>query len=172
MNRRSVFMLYATMGSGLAATVLFDISSGAARAQTAEQLVGTWQLVSSLNIAADGKKIDAFGPNPVGMVIFTAGGHFMLMNSRRDLPRFASNNRMQGTSEENKAVVQGSTVLFGTYSLHDSVITMKIDGATYPNFDGAQQIRNIIAFDGTEMKWTVQGTALGGHNENTWNRLE
>jgi hypothetical protein len=50
-----------------------------------------------------------------------ADGHFSLVNTRADLPKFASNRRDQGTPEENKAVVQGSIAYFGTYSVNEGI---------------------------------------------------
>lgn len=73
-------------------------------------------LVSVHNVRGDGSRIDASGPNPKGIVIYTSDGHFAFINTRSDLPRFASNSRDQGTPEEYKAVVLGSIAYFGTYS--------------------------------------------------------
>ena len=51
-----------------------------------------------------------------GLSLPDEAGHFMLILQRATLPRFASANRMSGTAEENKAVVQGSIAYFGTYT--------------------------------------------------------
>ena len=96
---------------------------GVATAQTAQEFVGTWQLVSNTNVRQDGTKVDIFGSNPKGLYVFTNNGHFAIVNVRPDLPKFASNNRNEGTTEENKAIVQGSIALFGTYSVADKVLT-------------------------------------------------
>jgi Lipocalin-like domain len=39
-----------------------------------EQLVGTWTLVSNNNVAPDGTRLQLFGPNPKGIVIYDANG--------------------------------------------------------------------------------------------------
>jgi len=44
-----------------------------------------------------------------------AGGHISVTTLRSDLPKFQSNNRIAGTADENKAIVQGSIAYFGTY---------------------------------------------------------
>lgn len=64
MNRRNMFSLSAIAGLGLASTVMLGRLSGVAHAQTADQLVGAWRLVSAVNISPDGKKTDSFGSNP------------------------------------------------------------------------------------------------------------
>jgi len=43
--------------------------------------------------------------------MFDGNGRLSLQEMRLDLPKFASNNRQEGTPEENKAIVQGFTDL-------------------------------------------------------------
>jgi hypothetical protein len=99
------------------------LSAGDAVAQQKslkEQLVGTWKLVSSHNVRSDGSRVDNIGPSPKGILIYTNDGHFSLVNTRADLPKFASNSRDRGTPEEYKGVVQGSIAYFGTYSVNEA----------------------------------------------------
>src|SRR5262249_21171102 len=135
---------------------------GSALAQTAKDIVGTWKQVANINIAPDGRRSEPFGPNPNSIVTFDANGRFA---SVPDLPKFASNNRMQGTAEENKAIVQGSIAYFGTYSVVDKVIIQKVEGSTWPNWTGTDQKRPIISFTGDDMKLAVPAASLGGTGE-------
>ena len=77
-----------------------------AAAQTAKDLVGTWTPVS-ITAVQDGKTIEPYGPNPKAL-LFDDKGRYVSLIVRSDLPKFASDNRMTGTPEENKAVVQGT----------------------------------------------------------------
>src|SRR5689334_9344848 len=73
-----------------------------AQAQTAKDLMGAWIAVS--NVADQGGvKSEPFGSPPQGT--FEADGRYGLILSRKDVPKFASNSRTNGTAEENKAVV-------------------------------------------------------------------
>ena len=105
-------------------------------AQMAKDLVGTWTLVS-ITLEKDGTKTDFYGPNPQGQLMYDANGHFSVIITRSDLPKFASNNRELGTPEENKAIVQGSLAYFGTYSVSetDKTITSDIENSTFPNLE-------------------------------------
>ena len=76
---------------------------GTALAQTARDLVGSWTLVSAVNTAADGTRTDSFGASPKGLYVFESNGRFAIVTVRADLPKFASDNRNEGTPEENKA---------------------------------------------------------------------
>jgi Lipocalin-like domain len=102
MNRCSILSLCATTALGIA------MLPGNAAAQTAKNIVGTWKQVTNINIAPDGRRSEPFGPNPNAIITFDANGRFVTVTTRPDVPKFASNNRMQGTAEENKAIVQGS----------------------------------------------------------------
>jgi lipocalin-like protein len=85
-------------------------------AQTAKDLVGAWIAIS--NVAEQGGvKSEPYGTNPQGMLIFEADGRYGLILSRKDVPKFASNSRTNGTPDENKAVVQGTISHFGRYTV-------------------------------------------------------
>ena len=136
-------------------------ASNTAVAQTAKDLVGTWTLVSTDTVRADGSRTPTFGDNPKGIIVFTSDGHFIYLYSRGDLPKFASNNRSTGSPEENKAVVQGSIATFGTYSVAGSDLMIKIEHSTFPNWIGADQKRT-IAITGDQLKWTNAAGSGGG----------
>jgi hypothetical protein len=134
----------------LTAIACLGIAVPRAGAQTAKDLVETWALESDTSTTADGRTIQPFGAQPNGMAIFDSAGHFAIINSRPDLPKFASNNRMHGTAEENEAIVHGSFAFFGTYSVVTGVIVQHIEGGTWPAWDGTDQKRTIASFTGDE----------------------
>src|SRR5262245_38163020 len=98
MNRRSILSYSAVAALGLA------LCSSNAVGQSGVDLVGTWTIVSA----------EAFGPNPKGLLIFVPDGRYSLMLVRAELPKYASNNRAQGTAEEYKATGAGSISYLGT----------------------------------------------------------
>jgi Lipocalin-like domain len=140
----------------------------------AQQIQGTWILVSIYN-EQDGKKTEQLGPNPRGLLIYTADGHFSHIIMRASLPKFASNSRVKGTVEENNAVVQGSIAYFGTYTVaiekEETVVTLHIEGSTFPNWDGQDQKRFCLVV-GDEMKVTNPIATIGGTNYNVWKRAK
>jgi hypothetical protein len=93
-----------------------------------------------------------------------ANGRFSITVLRSDLPKFASKNRMTGTSAENTAIVQGSIAYFGTYTIDEGthVITVKVEGSTFPNFDGSIQTR-VLSFNGDdEVTYLNPTPSMGG----------
>ena len=166
MNNRSILNLCAMTALGL------TLMPGNTFAQTGKDIVGTWKPISVTVTGPDGRKSEPFGPNPNSILTFDASGRFVLVNTRPDLPKFVSNNRMQGTAEENKAIVQGSIAYFGTYSVVEKVIVEKVEGSTWPNWVGTEQKRPIISLTGDEMKLSTPAASVGGTAENTYKRIK
>jgi hypothetical protein len=131
-----------------------------------DQIVGAWTYVSVDTVRQDGSRVAMYGADPQGVVIFDASGHYVLLNARADLPRFASNNRVQGTPEEYKAVVLGSIAHFGTYTVNeaDKTITFRIHTSTFANWDGVEQKRP-FSLVGDVLKWTTPNASGGGTGE-------
>lgn len=161
----------------LVAVMLFGTSEGWAQQKTADarqQIVGVWKLVSSVNTAKDGKitKGISFGPNPDGRFIFTSSGRYASVNVNPNLPKFASGNRMQGTPDEYKAVVHGSSAGFGTYTVSPDgkVLTLKQEGGTWAHWTGTEQKRN-LTISGDDMKYTL-AASVGGTSELAYKRLK
>ena len=136
--------------------------SGEAVAQTAKDLVGTWTLVSVVT-ERDGRKFDAYGPNPKGLLVFDANGRYSVIFIAADLPKFLSGNRTSGTADENKAVVAGSLAHFGTYVVDETEksFTFQIDRATFPNWEGMNNKRSFVII-GDELRFTDPHASAGG----------
>jgi len=143
----------------LSAAVAF---SGPAVAQTAKDLVGVWAVVSVDNVAPDGGRTPVFGANPKGIVILDGNGRYVELILRSDLPKIAAANRMQGTPDENKAIAQGVLAFYGPYSVADRVVTLTVEGSSYPNWTGGDQKRTVTSFTPDEMKWTNAAGSGGG----------
>ena len=93
-----------------AVSVIFSLAAAPrAAAQMAQQLVGTWSLVSAV-AHQDGAQTNPFGPNPSGTLMFGSDGRYALIFLRTDLPKLASNNRMAGTPDENRVIAQGASL--------------------------------------------------------------
>ena len=169
MNRHSILSISAMTALGLAV-----LPGGAVGQQRSlkDQLVGSWSFVSAVNTRADGTKVDTFGPNPGGLLIFGADGHYASVVVRPGVPKFASNNRDAGTAEENKAAMQGSIAHVGTYTVNeaDHSVTLHMEYSSFPNWNGTEQ-RRPVTMAGDEMKYIVPTPSAGtGTSEVTFRR--
>jgi hypothetical protein len=140
-----------------------------------QQLVGTWDFVRTEAMQADGPRILPFGPNPKGVNTFTEDGHFAQIQIADGIPKFASNSRVAGTAEENKAVVQGTIALFGTYTVDEAkrMIIYKVDSSTFPNWVGLVQERPIDSITADELRHSNAGGSIAGAKTvNIWKRAK
>ena len=138
-----------------------------------ERLVGSWILTSLTSGEGAGRSLP-YGPDPKGTMMVDANGRFSITVLRSDLPKFASNNRMTGTPEENDAIVRGVIAYFGSYTLDESthVLTVHVEGSTFPNFDGGTQTR-ILSFSGDdEVTYFNPTPSMGGTAKATYRRAK
>jgi Lipocalin-like domain len=140
-----------------------------------EQLLGTWILVSHESVRPDGSRTPVYGLNPNGIAFFDAGGHFIITVMRSDRAKYAVENPTQGTPEENKATAQGTITYFGSYSVSeaDGRIAIHIEASSFPNWNGADQIRTFAIVGGQLTLIAPVGRLLaqtGGHAEVIWKR--
>ena len=149
------------------------LSPANAQSSLRQQLVGVWTYVHNYNIFPDGKRIEAHGREGTGkgILVLDASGRFVLNLIRADIPKFASNNRQQGTEVEYKATAQGAIAYFGTYEVDEpnKALTMKIDYSPFPNFNGSTQRRE-IKLENDELTITNGTAASGGTAYIMWKR--
>jgi hypothetical protein len=175
MDRHTIAGIAAAAGLGLA------LLSGGALAQQKtikSQLVGTWNLLLADDVKADGSHLPLFGPNPMGLAIFTPDGHVAVQIMRVNRPRFASNNRAAGTADENKAAVAGTITYFGTYAVDEGAktFTTHVEASSYPNWDGLTQKRTITAITDDVLTYTNPAPSTspgpGDHAELAWKKAK
>ena len=107
-------------------------------------------------------------------MILTPDGRFSVILMRSSLPKFASNNRMKGTAEENQAIVQGSLAFYGSYAVaseKEHTVNLRIEGSTFPNRDREDQKR-VMTVKGDEMKVTNPTASVGGAAYLIWKRAK
>jgi len=169
-NRRSALPFAAMVALMLLGGALQTLAQSAQ-----DQLVGTWTLVSIYIEAPDGSRFDLFGANPTGLLIMDGNGRISMQLIGSDLPKFVSNGRLDGTPEENKAVVQGVLCYFGTYSVSDAdrSLNIHIESSSFPNWKGVDQKR-FLAVTRDEMKWSnpTASSGLGFTGHTVWKRAK
>ena len=149
------------------ATLALSVNVGFA--QSAQDLVGAWTLVSA-KTEKDATKSDTFGPFAAGVLVFEKSGLYTL-TIIGDLPKVASNNRENPTPEEAKGIVSGSIAHFGTYTVSDKVITLSIQRSTFPNWTATEAKRPLV-LTGDQLVYTVEAASAGGTATVTWERAK
>lgn len=168
MNRFHILSLSVATALGLA---LLPGSALAQQKSLKEQLAGTWTIISNDNVAPDGTKRQLFGPNPKGILVLAANGQYAQIIVLPARPNFKVNNRLEGTPEENKTAVHGTTAAFGTWSFDEASKTLIVrnEGGMFPNQVGTESKRS-ITLTGDQLRVSNPAPGSGGKSESVWKR--
>ena len=132
-----------------------------------EQLVGAWALVSCDGF--NGVKLSWCAGSTNGIHILDASGHYALVNAALGRPKFTEPGRPRDaySAEEYKAAAVGLQAQFGTWSVNeaDKTITYHVDGALFPNVEGADG-KATVSLAGDELK------LVGGLGPSVWRRIK
>jgi hypothetical protein len=161
-----------TLGTAALVALVLCLAAPATFGQTAADVVGSWSLVS-LTVSRSGSELEVLGPHPHGQLIFGSDGRYVLVGLRADLPKFASDDRLSGTAEENQRIVQGNVAHFGTYTVDTAgkVIVFHIQNGTFPNWDGEVQ-RRPFSLDGDRLTYVTPGSFGYGASKVVWQRMK
>ena len=150
---------------GLIAVLLVASASAAPPVQPnlADQLVGSWRLVTYEARRPSGEVSAIFGPSPVGRLMYDADGRMSvhIMDPRRR--KFASGDRLIHTSEELTEAFDGYFGYFGTYTVEEAAgtVTHHITGAAFPNLVGTEQ-RRFFVLSGNRLELKTPPMPRGG----------
>ena len=116
------------------------------------RFVGTWRLLSFEEIQPDGSINYPYGQDPVGRLIYDAGGHMAVQIMRRDRLLLSSSDPQQVPPEEIKAAVEGFTAFFGTYEIDETekIVTHRVEGHLFPNSVG-RHLKRRFEFSGDRL---------------------
>jgi hypothetical protein len=171
MNRRSFLRFSAAM----AAAVMLLPGNPGAQQSLKEQLLGAWSLVMVIAERPDGSKVEVFGADPKGIIIFTGEGFFSLFQSNAEVPTIAANDRAKATPEEATGVLRASIAYYGTYSVNEGekTLSVRVDGSTFANLVGGPEQRRIItSITSEELRFTNPRTPAGITLQTVWKRAK
>ena len=140
----------------LAAALIVSLTASAQNAKQTPDIVGTWVLAAADKLLPDGTRVQDYGPNPHGLVIFTADGYYSLQIYRAERLKFASGDKFDGTLEEYKEVTLSMSTSFGRYSVDPvkHTITFMRDRSSVPNLDDKAGV-DPYELKGDELSWKV-----------------
>jgi len=140
----------------------------------AAPLAGAWTLLRVDNVYPDGRRVELYGPNPQGLWLIDAQGHYMMQIVRAQRTPSAAGDKSKGTPEEYRAAALDFNAHYGTVSADGSLLHTHIDHASFPNWDGRDS-DSPYTLKGEELTYIVakpsSGVAEGAHGEVVWRRL-
>jgi len=129
----------------LAIVGLFALPSAAPAPTLAQQLRGTWRLVSYERRESPGAAwTRRFGDDPKGYIMYDATGHMMVEFEKMPPPaKFASGDDWTPTPEEARPAFLGYIAYFGTYTVDEAAhaVTHHVEGSLNPSYFGTDQLR-------------------------------
>lgn len=154
------------MLAGLAAR---DIPSSA----QASPLRGTWILVAADKLLPGGAAARDYGEHPKGRLIVDAQGHYSLQIFKSERLRFATDSKADGSADEFKSAVMGSSTHYGTVTIdrEDNLLVFAIEGASFPNWEGTVQRRQ-YRLEGGELSYQVPPRPDGSIPISVWRRID
>jgi hypothetical protein len=143
-------------------------------AAASNELAGTWTLTLADERRPDGTRAEPYGADAEGLLIVDRDGRYSLQIFRRDRPKFASGNKRTGTAHEYESAVLGMSSHIGRCSVDrkSGTITFRIERASYPNWEGTQQVRR-YQLSGDELSYEVPASATGDGTipRSVWHRV-
>lgn len=111
--------------------------------KSSPSIIGAWRLIAFEFRKPDGTVIHPFGRQARGSILYTETGRYSAQLVRSDRPRFAVSDQMRGTIGEIEASFKGCISYFGSYELNlqDGLVVHHVEGALFPNMEGADQVR-------------------------------
>jgi|SRR5471030_384446 len=136
-------------------------------------LAGSWTLVAADVLHADGSRGHDYGAAPIGRLLVDERGHYSLQIFKSERPRFASADKGQGTAAEFASATLGSSSHYGSVSVDNDahVLTFRIEGSSFPNWEGTQQQRR-FELKGDELSYHVPPRPNGDVPVSVWRRLD
>ena len=103
--------------------------------------------------------------------MFDRSGYVIQYLSKPDVPKFVANNRLKGTDQEYRAVMQSIIAGFGTYTVDGDTATIKWVASSYPNRAGTTEQRT-YKIAGDQMTAVNPTAASGGTSYQTYVRAK
>jgi hypothetical protein len=135
----------------LACAITSVLSVPASAQSIKDQLVGTWRTVSCTNSAQP-----IFCVKPNVLLVYDASGHYVFINAPLGRPKASGKPLTASPAEEIKAIDQGFAANFRTWTYNeaDKTITIRVEGAFFPNNEGNEGKATVVSMTGDELKLT------------------
>src|SRR5688500_12469039 len=106
-----------SMTGALLAKLAVSTALGADSPSRAFLLQGTWTLVAADKVLPNGETTRDYGADPHGRLHVDARGRYSLQIFKSERLRFASDSKVDGSPDEFRSAVTGSSTHYGTMAI-------------------------------------------------------
>ncbi len=139
-----------------------------------EQFIGTWRLVSWYLDDGQGKRHMPMGPNPIGLLTYTADGFMFATLTTPGREPFAVNDPLGGTPAECHKAMSTCHSYCGRYRIDGDSVVHTVEAALLPNMVGTEQRRFFTFSEGGKVVTLTTPPMIrkgaSGKAELTWRR--
>ena len=137
---------------------------------TSDELVGTWRLVSASTTTPTGERSETpYGPNPTGLLTYTADGRMAAMISHSGRKSTSSLARPEEQAEAFKTFLGYA----GRYRLEGDEVIHSVEISSIQNYVGQDLLRT-VKFEGDQIVLVTPPTPVKGKIQTfelIWRRL-
>ena len=146
----------------VAGVVCFAAFFSKGSVQAGDSLVGTWRLVGASSSTDKGDIIkEAYGPNPTGILTFTAEGRVMAIIAMGGRKPLSIPDRVSAPAEERADAFSTFIAYGGRYTFDGNKETVHIDVSSLQNWVGTDQVR-FVTLHGDRVTLRTPPMARGG----------
>ena len=162
MKTRSSVRVVGRLGVVIALALILPLPAHAQ--SVAQQLVGTWRIVSGVMQVGDEVKPTPLGANVTGFMMYTPEGYFCFTAMTPNRPKLGGGDRAGGTVEQKAAAYESYRSFCGRYLVDEQqrVITQNYDLTLLPDSTGTSEKRFILELSPTTLKFKTVAHVFGG----------
>ncbi|MHB8217037.1 MAG: lipocalin-like domain-containing protein [Candidatus Sulfotelmatobacter sp.] len=143
--------------------------------QAGDSLIGTWRLVGASSSTDKGDVTkEAYGPNPTGILTFTADGRMMAIIAMGGRKPLSVPDRVSAPAEERADAFSTFIAYAGRYSFDGNKEIVHIDVSSLQNWVGTDQVR-FVSLRGDRVTLSTPPMPRGGVMQTfklVWERLK
>jgi hypothetical protein len=137
-------------------------------------LIGTWRLISWENRrVVDGQVSYPLGKDAVGYIMYNEDGYMFVAIMGSNRLRFAADDLLSGTKEEEAQAEETYVSYCGRYEFHGDSVIHHVELSLFPNWVGVEQER-LVEVTGNRLTLSTRPILLRGIQQRAhliWERV-
>ena len=128
------------------------------------ELIGTWILESIYYKDANNEKVNLYGDDPNGILMYDAHGYMNAQIGYKNREHLGRDELNSNSSNKKQQAFDTFTAYYGTYKIIDNkTVVHTVIGCTIPDWEKGDEIR-FFSISGNKMKINTPETKINGFN--------